>query len=378
MKKLFIVILIAAVCRLGAAMGEGALPPYAYPGEDPVEGAVAEYMAEVWLRDYLTEDGAAAIPAPVIHRVEAQDEGRLLVYGNFWVFNYTLEGKVLACISGGVTPGIMTLEKTADGWAVTALEEARDGTEYAPDIRRFSHGDAELEELYFNAPYEETRLRFIRDYVAANGLDVEAYQDYGWEPVPLAGQTITGLALEVNPEDLTSVAVDARITGYSPEKNTLTVELIVPERFDRDEVLSLRVGDAIYTQGEEVTVRTLTEFAGYLVINEGDYEFSEGSVWLFEQIDGTYWVADWDDNTWITLAEVEAPVTDRLIFLDGIDPLSGEILTLPRVYGPEEFLTLLQSESEDGGPGFAADNVYVAFDGSGQLALIQRYYVPWQ
>ena len=188
---------------------------------------------------------------------------------------------------------------------------------------------------------------------------------------------VTALASEVNPEALSAVAVDARILEYDADGNTLTVELIVPERYDPEEIGALRVGDAIYTQGQEVEIRTITENSGYLVLNEGDYEFSEGSVWLYEGIDMTYWIADWHDNTWTLLATVQAPVSDHLLFLDGIDPSSGESLLKPTVHNRQEFLEMLEAEKEEG-PGFATNNVTVVFDDTGALALVRRFYVPWQ
>ena len=30
---------------------------------------------------------------------------------------------------------------------------------------------------------EKIRAEFIKDYVEANGLNITAYQDYGWDPV---------------------------------------------------------------------------------------------------------------------------------------------------------------------------------------------------
>ncbi len=193
-----------------------------------------------------------------------------------------------------------------------------------------------------------------------------------------AHKTITAMATELNPEHLSSVAVNARIIGYSSVGNTLTLELIVPEVFDWEDVRNLAVGDAIYTQGHEVVIKTLTENAGYLVINEGEYEFSEGSVWLYENPDFNYQIADWHDNTWNTLATMEVPVSDRLLFLDHINPSSGDTLPLPAVHPADEFLSILRTESEEGGPGFAANNVYVVFDRDGRLASVHRYYVPWQ
>lgn len=196
-------------------------------------------------------------------------------------------------------------------------------------------------------------------------------------PVSAARQVITAIAAEVNPEHLSDIAVNARILSYSSGDHTLTLELIVPEIYDRQEVQSLSVGDAIYTQGKEVLIQTLTEKGGYLVINEGDFDFSEGSVWLYES-DGGYQIADWHDNTWTTLAAVRTPVRDSLLFLDYINPSSGESLALPAVHSADEFLSMLKTEDGEGRPGFAANNVYVVFDDAGQLAAIHRYYVPWQ
>ena len=157
------------------------------------------------------------------------------------------------------------------------------------------------------------------------------------------------------------------------------MELMVQETYDREEVLSLAVGDAIYTQGQEIVIRTIEESYGYLAINVSEYEFSEDSVWLSDQTDGTFAIEDWDGYRWIVGAELKAPVRDTLIFLDDIDPASGEILNMPTVHNAAEFLRMLKTESEEGGgPGFATDNVYAVFNESGDLALVQRYYVPWQ
>ncbi len=364
------------------------LPAYAYTGSDSIEAAAAAYTAETLGSHYLMPQGAASIPAPVILKTVEQDENTTLVYGNFWVMNYVLRGAVLECVSGGEAPAIMTLTKSGDGWTVTAFEEAGDGDDYAKDVQRFSQGDEELEKAFFAAvdtgkdPLKSVRQRFIQDYVTANKLAVRAYQDYGWEPIALTPgsepKIITAIASEINPEHVECVAAYARITGYAADENKLTVELLTPERFDRDEVLSLVPGDAIYTQGQEIKVETVKEQYGYVILNEGEFEFSEGSVWLYEETDGSFAVADWDDYSWISLPEAAFPVTDKLLFLDGIDPSSGEMLDMPTVHSGAEFLEMLKKEAAGEGPGFDVNNVFVAFDADGQLALVQRYYVPWQ
>ena len=194
----------------------------------------------------------------------------------------------------------------------------------------------------------------------------------------LSPKTITAVASEIDPEHLASVIINVRITDYSSDENALTVELLVPETYDREEVLSLTVGDAIYTQGQEVVIQTLSEQYGYLVINEGEYEFSDDSIWLYEQEDGNFAIDDWGDNSWMTLAELKVPAQNTLLFLDGINPSSGESLSIPTVHNAADFLAMLKTETEEGGPGFAVNNAVAVFDDAGQLAMIQRYYVPWQ
>ena len=169
-----------------------ALPAYAYTGNDPIEGAVANATAgDPNAMLFKTEPGYVTIPCPIILKTEMTDDTHAVVYGSFWILNYVKRGDKLVNISGGEYPGIMTLEKTGDGWTVTGREDAGIGEDYTADIERFAAGDKELEEKYFAAsdllagPQQEIRTRFIREYAEANGLGVNAYQDYGWDPVPL-------------------------------------------------------------------------------------------------------------------------------------------------------------------------------------------------
>ena len=84
-----------------------------------------------------------------------------------------------------------------------------------------------------------------------------------------------------------------------------------------------------------------------------------------------------DDAAWIVLATVTVPVPDRLLFLDEIEEVTLMPLYVPAVHGRSDFLSAMEAEKENG-PGFAANNAMVVFDENGDLALIRRYYVPWQ
>ena len=188
-----------------------------------------------------------------------------------------------------------------------------------------------------------------------------------------SGQTtITAMAVMPYMGVLTKCACYARIHDYNSETNTLELELIAPEIFREDEITALQVGDSIYTDGKEVLIETITEEYGYIVLNEGDYDFSEGSVWLTRNSDGNYRPVYYGDYVWMELTRIRVPVTEKLIFLDMIDPSSGGILDIPTVHTAGEFLQMKDD------PGFQSNNVFVVFDEDGNLAVIQRYYVPWQ
>ena len=110
-------------------------------------------------------------------------------------------------------------------------------------------------------------------------------------------ETITAIASEPYMETYAKYACYARIHDYDSETNMLEVELIMPEIFDRDDVKGLKTGDAIYTGGQEITIGTIAEEDGYIILNKGDYEFSEGSVWLMEDSDGNYRPVSYEDYT---------------------------------------------------------------------------------
>ena len=192
-----------------------------------------------------------------------------------------------------------------------------------------------------------------------------------------SADTITALATEINPEHLEKTASYARILGYNEESNTLTVELIAPEVFDGEDVISLQVGDSIYTGGREVTIQSISyddEWCSAEFINDGE-------LFLFQDRSGNYtMMADEDDCVWTAFAQIECPVQSSLLFLDYIDHETGNALALPVVRTVDELTAELRAvgPAEAYTVGLSTNNVYVVFDGEGNLATIQRFYVPWQ
>ena len=201
---------------------------------------------------------------------------------------------------------------------------------------------------------------------------------------PLASaEVITALATEVNPEHLEKTTSYARILGYNEKENTLTVQLFVPEIFSWEDVEYLKAGDSIYIHGREIVIETIEGSAsdGYFTINDGDVFLMQ----YYSTHDGfrADYVAVYEYNDTPVLNElavIECPVKDSLLFLDDINDETGFPLELPVVHTARELTARLLEEdaSEAFGVGFTADNVYVVFDGEGNLAAIHRFYVPWQ
>ena len=190
-------------------------------------------------------------------------------------------------------------------------------------------------------------------------------------------KVITALASEINPGALASVSVNALVRSYNREDNTMTVELIIPETYDAYETESLQVGDAIYTKGQEVTIENIVKDYGDIILNQRDPEDPTGTIMLYQDSDLNYRIMADGDHTWTSLGTVKIPVSDRMLFLDGISPSTGESLDLPAVRSLREFVAELEG-TDIVGPGFAQKNVTVVIDEYGTLALVQRFYVPWQ
>lgn len=186
-------------------------------------------------------------------------------------------------------------------------------------------------------------------------------------------KVVTALATKINPDDLSNTLVDARIKSYNKEENTITLEIIVPEFYDADEIKSLQIGDAIYTQGHEVTVNAINEYDCFIAVVQDDDEV----ITIATDGETVYPIQDGDDFSWITLTTVTVPVPPHLIFLDGIDPATGEALPLPTVHSAEEFIAILEGKNKSD-PGFDLNNTEIVFDSDVQPVIIRRNYVVWQ
>lgn len=163
---------------------------YGYAGEDPVECAVYEYLADEIAENYGGGDDDDTISVPIVNIIRTDEiENGYNVLGDFWVFNYKVEGDTLKCISGGAHPGMMTVMKDDDDeeYEVTAMVPVEDGENYEASAKEiFGDSYEEFAKVNSDSDARETlRAETLANYVKMNGLSVTKYQDEGWDPVDL-------------------------------------------------------------------------------------------------------------------------------------------------------------------------------------------------
>ena len=167
------------------AKASGKLPAYEYTGTDPVMHEVHRYIVEELGANYDKSD--VSIPCVIEVYTDRSNKDDIVVYGDFWVYNYDLSGDTLMMKSGGSYPGAMHLKEDGEGYSVTGFDGVEDGSGYTPSAKRIfgEHYDAFAKAVSDDKKNEEARAQTIADYVAANGLSITQYQDYGWDPVKL-------------------------------------------------------------------------------------------------------------------------------------------------------------------------------------------------
>lgn len=177
----------------------------------------------------------------------------------------------------------------------------------------------------------------------------------------------------VDPWSVAGQAVYVRLQDIDWRAETVTVALCDVETFDREAIQAMTVGDVIVSEGREIEVRTIWEDAPVIIVNEDDEALA-----LWENDDGNYESAYGytDMRVWTVVGERTFELSDDLVFLDGINPSTGEMLTLPTANTLRELRRIMEGEEYD--PGFSAQNAYMVFDDEQEAVVLARFYVPWQ
>ena len=147
--------------------------------------AVDNYLVNVIGKNYA--EAKYCIPCPIIISTDDGNKDDVLVWGDFWVFNYDIAGDTLKCVSGGDHPGLMHLKKTDKGMEVTNFDVVEDGAGNLESAKKIFGDQYEaFQEINSNQEKRESiRLQFIADYAKKNNLPVKMVQDYGWPAVEL-------------------------------------------------------------------------------------------------------------------------------------------------------------------------------------------------
>lgn len=147
--------------------------------------AIDDYLVNEIGKNY--DQGDVCIPYSYIVCADQGNPNDILVWGDFWVFNYALSGDTLNTTSGGNHPGLMHVRKTDKGFEVTSFEAVADGSDNLPSAKRIfgEHLDAFLELSGDADKREDMRLKTTSEYVKKHHLPVTMLHDYGWPAVAL-------------------------------------------------------------------------------------------------------------------------------------------------------------------------------------------------
>ncbi len=174
------------------------LPAYEYPGPEVYYHVLYDYLVESF--DFSSSDSEACIPCPIIVYEDMSNKDDILVYGDFWVNSYYLDGDIMKETSGGSFPGCIHMKQTDSGYEVTGMDRVEDGSSYEPTAKKIfgKYYEEFIKTTSDTEKRDEIRAQIIANYVAANNLNVTAIQDYGWDPIPLPEENIDTFYSDLN------------------------------------------------------------------------------------------------------------------------------------------------------------------------------------
>ena len=149
--------------------------------------AIERYLVNKIGSKYL--QGKYCVPFQTVIGVDERNGDDILVWGDFWVFNYNLVGDTLETVSGGSHPGLMHIKETDTGFEVTAFDQVEDGSNNLPSAKRI-FGDKYKNFHAVNSDdkrREKHRAEILANYVKTHNIAATKYKDYGWpeKQIPL-------------------------------------------------------------------------------------------------------------------------------------------------------------------------------------------------
>ena len=148
---------------------------------DPMMQAIERYLVDSIGSQY--SQGEMCIPVIMMTCSDGMKNDSIFMWGDYWVFNYKVDGDTLKTVSGGNHSGKMLLLKGDNGeFHVASFEQVEDGAKNLESAKRIfgkfydAYHAANSDEAY----REKARAGFIAEYVNEHNLPVKYYQDYGW------------------------------------------------------------------------------------------------------------------------------------------------------------------------------------------------------
>ena len=161
--------------------------------------------------------------------------------------------------------------------------------------------------------------------------------------------------------------VITNLRDYDAEANTVKAEAMRSITLDPAEIDGLKAGDKLTVGQETFEIDTIEKDEyGDIIIND--------ELILTAADDGLH-AYMYDHEYMEAFVNLTLTVPDGVVFVDGINPETGEILEQPTEHTAEELKAMLTA---GGYPDFASDNVYVTFDDNGEMTRVERFYTPWQ
>jgi len=152
---------------------------------DPIVTTIKNYLINEIGKQYALGD--VCIPSIAIVDTDESNPKDILVWGDFWVFNYNLSGDTLKTVSGGSHPGLMHLKQSTEGTEVIGFDVVADGSKNLQSAKEiFGEFYDAFQAINSNdEEREETRISQVADYVKENGIGATMLQDYGFPAIVL-------------------------------------------------------------------------------------------------------------------------------------------------------------------------------------------------
>ena len=168
-----------------AALNENVLPLFSYntlysfEGYDSMEAAAYDYLSF----DYDMECDGENVIIPYVDILGADDTNAddVLVYGNYYLWQYTKNEDTIEAVSGGSYPGVIHMEMIGDKdnalYSANSFDEGltdEDTKEIMGD-----YYDAYIEANSDQEKIEAEIAQVLADYVSANNLQITKYKMFG-------------------------------------------------------------------------------------------------------------------------------------------------------------------------------------------------------